>query len=207
MKLRIGSTTAIAVATLSLGTASANAGALVASAPSCDDQPLSQPFAPWLDPAQYTPLAGGDFESSAAGWALSGGAAVSAGNEPYYVAGPGASSLSIPAGGSAVSPSICVGIEHPTMRFFANRTSGGLLGLSTMRVDVLFENSHGTVISLPIGATLPLPGWQPTLPMAVVANLLALLPGQHTPVAFRFTPLLGGNWSIDDIEVDPYGRN
>ena len=37
------------------------------------------------------------------------------------------------------------------MRFFAKRNSGGLLGLSTMRVDVLFESNLGLVSSLPIG--------------------------------------------------------
>jgi len=43
--------------------------------------------------------------------------------------------------------------------------------------------------------------------MTVVANLLPLLPGHHTPVAFRFTPLLGSSWSVDDVFVDPYARH
>jgi hypothetical protein len=206
LKLRTGSTALVAVAALTLGAASANAGVLVGSAPSCDAQAISKPFTPWLDGANYTPLSAGNFESSPAGWALSGGAAVAAGNETYNAAGPGQSSLSVPSGGSATSPTICVGLEHPTLRFFAKRSTGGLLGVSTMRVDVLFENSLGLVNSLPIGVVLPSDAWQPTLPMTVIANLLPLLPGQHTPVAFRFTPLLGGDWSIDDVYVDPYAR-
>ncbi len=207
MKQRMGSTAVIALAALSVSAQTANAGVLVSSASSCDDQPLSQPFLPWLDVAQYTPLPGGDFETRAAGWSLSGGSAVAAGNESYNVAGDGgASSLKVPAGGSATSAAICVGIEHPTIRFFAKRNNGGPLGLSTMRVDVLFENNLGTINSLQIGVVMPSASWQPTLPMTVTANLLALLPGEHTPVAFRFTSLLGGNWSIDDIQVDPYSR-
>ncbi len=209
MKLRIGSTASIALAAMTLGAASANAGVLVSSAPNCDAQPLSTPFSPWYDNASYTPLGGGDFESSAAGWSLSGGAAVAAGNEPWKVGGASdASSLSVPAGGSATSPAICVGLEHPTIRFFAKRTSGGTLGLSGLRVDVLFENNLGIINSLPVvGVALPSSSWQPSvLPMLVVANLLPLLPGEHTPVAFRFTPTLGGSWSIDDVYVDPYGR-
>ncbi|MDX6676486.1 MAG: hypothetical protein QOE31_538 [Solirubrobacteraceae bacterium] len=206
-KLRIGSTAVIALATLAVGAGSANAGVLVSSATDCDDQTLSQPFAPWLDVAQYTPLSGGDFESAAAGWALTGGSAVAGGNEIYHVAGGAdASSLTIPSGGSATSPAICVGLEHPTVRFFAKRNSGGPLGLSTLRVDVLFENNLGLVNSLPIGVVSGSSSWQPTLPMTVLASLLPLLPGEHTPVAFRFTPMLGGNWSIDDIQVDPYQR-
>ncbi len=206
LKLRIGSTAAIALAALSFSAVSANAGVLVSSVPDCDGQPLSTPFTPWLDFASYTPVASGDFESSAAGWSLSGGAAVADGSESFNVSGGGASSLSIPGGGSATSPTMCVGIEHPTLRFFAKRNTGGLLGLSTMRADVLFENSLGLVSSLPIGVVSPTSSWQPTLPMTVLASLLPLLPGDRTPVQFRFTPLLGGNWSVDDVFVDPYQR-
>ena len=206
LTLRIGSTAAIALAALALSAVSANAGVLVSSTPNCDGQLLATPFTPWLDFASYTPVAGGDFESEAAGWTFSGGAAVANGSEPFNVAGPGNASLSIPGGGSATSPVMCVGIEHPTARFFAKRNTGGLLGLSTMRVDVIFESTLGLVSSLPIGVVTPTSSWQPTLPMTVLASLLPLLPGNHTPVQFRFTPLLGGSWSIDDVYVDPYGR-
>ena len=33
-------------------------------------------------------------------------------------------SLAIDAGGQAVSPTVCVDLQHPTFRFFARRTSG-----------------------------------------------------------------------------------
>lgn len=208
MKLRLGSTAAIALAALTMSATSASAGVLVNAAPSCEQQSLSQPFMPWLDVANYTPLGGGDFESAAAGWTLSGGAAVQGGNETFHVAGAGdASSLSVPAGAVATSPVICVGLEHPTIRFFAKRTAGGPLGLGQMRVDVLFENDLGLVSSLSIGVVGTTAGaWQPTLPMTVIANLLPLLPGDHTPVAFRFTSQLGGAFSIDDVYVDPYQK-
>jgi len=206
LKLRIGSTAAIALAALSASAVSANAGVLVSSAPSCADQKLSKPFAPWLDFANYTPLPGGNFEGSTSGWSL-GSARVAAGNETFHVGGAGdASSLRIPAGGSVTSAPICVGLEHPTIRFFAKRHTGGTANLSTMRVDVLFENNLGILNTLPIGVVTASANWQPTLPMTVVANLLALLPGERTPVAFRFTPMLGGEWSIDDVYVDPYAR-
>jgi hypothetical protein len=217
MKLRVGSTAAVAVAALTFGTTSANAGVLVNAAPSCDAQPLSTPFERWGDHALYTPLRGGNFETGAAGWKLSGGTAVTSPNERFRVAGAAdASSLTIPGGGSATSPAICVGLEHPTIRFFANRNSGGLLGLGTLLVEVLFENNLGVVNSLPIGVVpppvsvsplFPAPTWEPTLPMTVIANLLPLLSNERTAVAFRFTPLFGGRWSIDDVQVDPYQRH
>ena len=102
---------------------------------------MSKTFLPWLDLADYTALSGADFETGAAGWSLD-GSAVTRGNEPYHVGGAGDSkSLALSSGDSATSPAICVGITHPTIRFFAKRRSGGLVSLSTLRVDVLFETA------------------------------------------------------------------
>jgi hypothetical protein len=208
MKLRIGSTAMIAFAALSMSAVSADAGLLVSTTPSCDAGAApTQVFSQWLDPFGYAPLPGGDFESAAAGWTLNGGAKVVAGNESYAVGGSSdASSLSIPAGGSATSPAVCVDLAHPTIRFFAKRNSGGLLGLSQMSVEVLFQNNLGILNSLPIGVVTPSSSWQPTLPMTILANLLPLSLDAGTPVQFRFTPLLGGDWSMDDVYVDPYQR-
>lgn len=204
-RVRIAAAAVTAVVALAAGAATANAGVLVASSPSCDDQALSKTFLPWLDLADYTALSRGDFERGAAGWSLDGGA-VANGNEPYRVGGANDSkSLALSSGGSATSPAICVGITHPTIRFFAKRRSGGLLSTATLGVDVLFETASGEVASLPIGAVAGDGSWQVTSPMPVVANLLPLLPGETTPVAFRFTAH-GADWSIDDVWVDPYAR-
>ena len=35
-------------------------------------------------------------------------------------------------------------------------------------------------------------------------NLLTLLPGDRTPLEFRFTPEGGSSWTIDDVFVDPW---
>lgn len=202
---RTAAVTLTAIVALAAGAASANAGVLVASAPDCAAQSLSKTFLPGWDIADYTPLAGADFEGAGDGWSMSGGAAIADGNEPYRVGGSGDShSLSLPAGASATSPAICVGIQHPTVRFFAKRQSGGGLSLASLRVDVLFETASGAVASLPIG-TVGGGGWQVTSPMLVVANLLPLLPGERTPVAFRFTAQ-GADFSVDDVWVDPYQR-
>jgi hypothetical protein len=180
--------------------AAAQAGPLVASAPSCEDQSLSQPFSPWLDPSSYTLNSGGSFEDGAAGWSLN-GASVASGNESYGVHGADDShSLRLGASGSATGSTICVGIDHPTLRFFA-RNSGS--PLSSLAVDVRFEDASGDVHSLPVGSVAGGSSWHPTAPYPVVANLLALLPGDMTPVQFRFTAH-GGNWQIDDVYVDPW---
>ena len=169
----------------------AQAGPLVQAAEDCDTENLDRAFLPWLDFANYTLAPGGSMEGGATGWSLS-GASVVAGNEPFHVHGDDdASSLALPAGSSATTAAICVGLEHPTLRFFA-RSSGSLttLALSSLKVDVLFQGAAGNVVTLPIGiapAALHTQ-WRPTLPVPIIANLLPLLPGERTAVAFRFTP-------------------
>lgn len=203
---RTGAAALVALVALAASAASANAGVLVASAPSCADQALAKTFLPWLDLADYTALSDGDFETGARGWSTTDGASVASGNEPWRVGGSNDSkSLSLPAGAAATSPAICVGITHPTIRFFAKRRTGGMLSSASLRVDVLFETADGDVVSLPIGAATNGGSWQPTAAMVVVANLLPLLPGEMTPVSFRFTAE-GADFSIDDVWVDPYSR-
>lgn len=188
-----------------LAAAPAQAGVLVADAPSCEQQVLENPFMRWLDPAAYTLVSDGTLESGAAGWTLAGGAAVVEGNESYQVHGAEEThSLLLSPGSSATTPVICVGIEHPTLRHFVQRTSGS--SLSTLRVEVLFEDSAGHARSLTIGRLSGSGSWQPTPVMVIGASLLPLLPGERTPVAFRFTPEGAADWRIDDVYVDPYGR-
>jgi hypothetical protein len=189
------------VATLTTaGTASA--GVLVKTTTDCPSQPLSKPFAPWGDQASYTPLPGGSLEGGAAGWTLSGGAKVVAGNETFKVRSAGdGSSLRLPAGSSAVSAPICVGLEHPTVRFFAKKNSGLL---STLVVTAIVHLQLGGTLEVPFGVVVAGNRWTPTLPFLFLGNLLPLLPGQYTPVSFRFTPILGGDWQIDDVYVDPF---
>jgi hypothetical protein len=196
-----------ALCALAIGAQPSHANVLVASAPSCPTSETAHPFLPWLDIASYVPAPDGGFEAGAKGWNLD-DASVVAGNEPYHVGDDADdSALRIPAGGSAQTPTFCVGLEHPTARFFAKRVGGSLL--STLRVDVQFEDALGKTHYLPIGVVALNGGsWQPTLPMLMVANLLPLLDGGHTPVALRFVPQGGGSWLVDDVYVDPfkYGR-
>jgi hypothetical protein len=178
----------------------ASAGVLVADAPACESQVLSQPFLPWADPASYTLHPGGNFEGASTKWI--GGTLVS-GNEPWYIGAPSDSgSLHVSAGNASVSPSICVGIEHPDIRFFAK----GSTPSATLRVEVLFEDAAGSVQSAPIGTVAGTGDWMLTPPIAIVANLLPLLPGSHTAVAFKLTAV-SGYWKVDDFYVDPFARH
>lgn len=193
---------ATAMATLAMA-GSASAGLLAPSAVNCDTATASKIFQPWLDGANYSLAPGGNAEGSTAGWAFTGGAGVVSGNEPWKVGGGGTRSFSIPAGGSVTSAPVCVGLDNPTIRFFAHRTGGSVL--STLAVSVRFKTLLGLTLSAPIGVVPGLStSWSPSLPMTVVANLLPLLSGDKTAVQFRFTPVLAGSWQVDDLYVDPW---
>lgn len=188
-----------------IGADRADAGVLAASATDCDAQVLEQPFVPWADPADYTLLQDGSFGAGAHAWELSSGASVVAENEPFRVHGDHrAASVRLEPDSSATSPALCVGIEHPTLRFFA-RNDGPVTG--TLQVEALFEDALGNVQSVDLGLVSGHSTWAPTLPLPVVANLLPLLPDERTPVAFRFSvPQSSGAWLIDDVYVDPYSK-
>jgi hypothetical protein len=189
-----------AVAMTGAVAAPASAGILTASAKDCGDETLSQPFAGFGDKAQYKIVPGGSFEGALTDWTLTRGAKVVSGNEPWKVGGSThGKSLVLPAGSSAVTAPTCVGLGEPTLRFFAKKNRGLL---STLVVSVYVKTSLGLVVPLPVGVVLGNGQWKPTNPMLIVANLLPLLPGDRTPVAFQFTPLLG-DWQIDDVYVDP----
>jgi hypothetical protein len=193
---------ALLVPLLVLAAPPAHAGPLVASAPDCDSQQLETPFTRWGDVASYT-LAPNGVAENRAGWSLQAGADVEPGNEDFYIhSARDRASLALPAGSSATTDTMCVGIEHPTLRLVARNTGSPR---SALLVEVMFEDAGGTVRKLPIGAVVGGSSWQPSAPMPVIANLLPLLPGSRTAVAFRFTPYGdGGDWTIDDVYVDPW---
>jgi len=204
-KLRIALVSATAIAAIGGAAApAASAGLLVTTAQSCDANVLSQPFSTFGDQAWYTQVPGGSFERGSQAWTLTGGAKIVSGNESWFVRSKKDSlSLSIPAGGTATSPSMCVGLSEPTLRYFAKQ-AGSLLGLTgAMSVEVLTETSLGDIVAAPLLPGALTTSWTASAPTPVVANLLPLLPDQKTAVAFRFRADTG-NWGIDDVYVDPY---
>jgi len=180
---------------------SAHAGPLLAGVTGCRNQTMETPFLRWGDLATYVLAPNGGAESRSR-WALTGDATVTPGNESYYVHDPDdRSALALPAGSSATTGAMCVHIDYPTLRLVVRNTGSPL---STLLVEVLFEDPFGNVLSLPIGEVIGTSSWQPSTPLPVTANLLPLLPDDQTPVAFRFTPIGDGEWSIDDTYIDPW---
>jgi hypothetical protein len=189
---RIGPAGALAIAVLALAVPAQ------ARAAGCPSQPVFQTFQPWLDPAWYVPAPGGDVEGGGGEWTLVDGAAVADGTEPFLAGGR---SLTLPAGSSATTAPMCVGVEHPTLRLFARNTGDSA---SLLAVSVVFRDPLGLRHALPVGMIAAGSRWAPTPVMPVVANLLAVLGDQD--VAFRFAPVGDGQWAIDDVWVDPYKK-
>jgi hypothetical protein len=199
--LRLAATTVVAAAVLTPGTGAAAVGA-------CGEQTTERPFLRFLDPLAYTLVPGGDFEGSH-GWTLTGGARIMPGNEPYLVGGrTHQRSLYLPRGATATSPSLCAGIAHPTLRFFA--TGGSLL--TPLRIEaVATDPLLGLVHTMPLVHPL-LPFWVPSLPLPVATNLGGVLEldrdgSSTTQVSFRFSNPGGPftpAWRVDDVYLDPW---
>jgi hypothetical protein len=149
------------------------------AAQACIDQPLSKPFTPWLDYAPY--------QAAPEEWALD-GAAFAPGGQPW---GGGSTSISIPAGASAVTDPVCITLVHPTLRFFARGTLG-TLAVSVIALDGALE--------VPVGVVLGTGAWSPSPVLPIVLNLLG-----EQDVRLKFTSVLG-SFRIDDVWIDPYSK-
>jgi hypothetical protein len=176
----------------------ASAGVALAS---CPPPAVSTPFTQWGDTNSYFPVPGGTFEpADQAGWTLS-NAALTAGNEPFYVNATGdGQSLTISGGGSALSPYFCVDSTMSSLRFFADQASPG----SDLEITALVQTPNG-VATVAVGhlADGSMTQWAPAQPIA--GNSSQLGPNASVMVALRFTvPSTAGSWTIDDVYVDPY---
>jgi hypothetical protein len=201
---RGGRRLALTICALTLALApQAHAAATVAST-TCVGQSFRQTFQPWNDRGTYTLSPGADMEGDLAGWTLAGGAAQTAGNEPFQLGGAlDDESLALPAGSSATSRPICVGINYPFMRFFARNADGAR---GALEVEVLYLNPGGHVMAtLSLGQLLGSQAWAPTRRVSLAIGRTGAAQAGVGAVAFRFTPR-GGHWQIDDVYVDPYAR-
>ena len=158
----------------------------------CNGAPLSQAFVPWSDPSWYELAPGGDFESAT--WALTAGAQLTPGSDPYAATGTlGSSSLSLPAGSSAQSPSTCIDAAYPTVRFFIAGT--GLVAVSVI----------DGALDIPAGIVAAAGPWEPTSVMLTESPVLGALSGGTARVSLQLTALTG-NPQVDDVFIDPWNR-
>lgn len=198
---RCGAAVAAAVATLAVA---GPASAAPRSAPDCEGQLIERPFAALGDQRDYVLAPGGAFErADGDGWLLEDGARIVAANAPVDVRGlSDRSSLHLPPGARATSPTMCVDLRFPTFRFFARA-----LGEpdEELQVEVRFPDAEK-------------PKWHEVRDLEADGNAwgltkdLKLNPSRGGKaaggrrVAFRLTSDDDADWQVDNLYVDPRFR-
>ncbi len=194
---RIGGTLALAAAAFALlAPGTAGAGLLSTGTASSCDPDVSQAFEDWGDTASYRLLPGGSFEGGAS-WSLSGGAKVVSGNEPFGLE-DGTRSLLVPAGATAISPTVCFAFGDLHSRFVV-RTTGGS---GKLEVDVMVKSLLG-LLSVLDGGTVSADGtWDPSPRVsALVTNVGGLLTTKAISLRFHAQ---GASFQVDDVYLDPF---
>jgi hypothetical protein len=185
-----------------------------ASRSTCESPALGTPYAAIGDERSYVLAPGGSFDDAAApGWQLAGGAEL--GSDARQ-----GGQLVLPVGGSAVSPSMCIDLDYPHLRFAHKVTSRHAKGVE-IRVDVVYPQVEGAdwlqtgrvdpMASTPVGA-----GWRVSPDVALRPELGGTDWGARD-VALRFTAVkaagatetraaAGAEVRVDDVFIDPRAR-
>ncbi len=124
------------------------------------------------------------------------------GNEPFYVrSAQEKSSLDLPSGSSALSPTVCFGLRDWHARFFV-RNVGSNSG--KLNVDVTARSLLGLVSILDGGTVSGTGVWAPSPRTGLtLTNLCSLLGAQA--VSFRFRTMgTGAAFQVDDVYLDPW---
>jgi hypothetical protein len=174
----------------------------------CADPQIEQPFLSLGDNRDYVLAPGGAFEDpSLTGWSLALGAGVDVGNEPFNVRGADdGHSLVLPPGASATSPTMCVDLNWPTMRFVAFQNGEKDAELD---VEVAYPEAEGDGPKWHKAKSFKArnkDGWHATEDVKLSPERGGKKAGARQ-VALRFTNDSDrGNWRIDNVYVDPFRR-
>jgi hypothetical protein len=173
-----------------------DAGLLSTGAAKYCDPNVSQTFKPFGDSAYYMLTPGGSFEAGAPSWKLSGGAKIGSGNESFYLnSKTDTSSLYMPSGSSAITPTMCFQAGDWHMRFVGK-------GTGRVRVTIMVPSLLGLISVLDGGTVRPGSTWAPSPKVSLLlTNVGGLLTTRA--IALKFTATDGSS-QIDDVYLDPF---
>ncbi len=173
----------------------------------CSQPPLSQPFLSWGDTNWYAPVPGQGVENfDGAGWVLSDGAKLA---KTTLVDGATGTVLELPAGSSAVSPTMCVTSGYSSARTMIRTLSGSNRG------DVDFSVAYvgrGTANDLQQTGSLKTTGPQGARGAWQASDMVALDPSSAAGWQLMRITLTSRGRGNDDYElynlyVDPQQRD
>jgi len=173
----------------------------------CPQVPSEQVFADFGDLSLYAPVPGGGFEPETPEWTLDSEAQVVEGNNALP-RGDSADhrSLQLPPNADATSPPFCVSVDHPTLRLFAQETSGD--SETDLRVDIIYTGKRGNEKVRNSGhldsTEHAFSGqWAPSDELALALHLPKnFIRRGGGDVSLRVTSE-GGTWLVDDVYYDP----
>jgi hypothetical protein len=168
-----------------------------ATAWSCQDPVIVNPFTAFGDFRDYVLAPFGDFEQlDLPGWILEGGATAlrtSSGN----------GILRMPPGSIATSPAMCIDLNYPTIRYFVRDAAADSVRLRTQVMYVDHETAYNPY---PVGNLRAPERWRLTEDIEIEPERGGVDPGWRR-VAFRLVaPAYEGDIRIDDLYVDPRMR-
>lgn len=203
MRTRISTLIALFALVTLAATASASAEGRYGQMSNCPTETTVQPFGNWGDTDSYFLAPGGSFESSLTGWTVAGGAKLVSGNETYRVnSAKDKSSLYLPSGSAATSPSICVTTSTPDLRLFVLNTGSAT---SVLNVNMTYTNLKGLPTTVKVGSLTGGAAWSLSPQVSFLQNIIPLVNSNgQTWVTFTFAPADKiGHWQVDDFYVDP----
>jgi hypothetical protein len=195
-RLALAACAALCVAAFLAGSASPATNALL---PTCGS--TVYPFAQFGDQNAYFGFPNNGFENGATGWRVS-SASVVGSNEPWYVNGPGNSSLALSPNGTAASPLVCINLLDPGWRMFARANGAN----GPLHARVVFYGLTGNITGVLNFADLQPSGYTSWQPSTAIRSVLAL------PLLTKYAQLqvtsaaTRGTWQIDDVFVDPWAN-
>lgn len=165
----------------------------------CTNRSISTPFTAWGDSNRYFTAPGGSFEKGQPdAWSLAGGAAIASGNEPWAIAGTGASSVSLPSGAVASSQTFCVASDEDSLRL-AVRKPG--VGGSTLHVAVRVT-SGVNVATNEVDVDGNSAGWAVS-DRIMLPDIRDASGRQYVTVTLS-TRNAPATWQVDAVMVDPW---
>ena len=176
----------------------------------CSAPELFNPLTAFKDGRDYFVAPAGDFEDPALpGWLLEGGAALADGGSTHAVTGGTQSfSLSLPPGGSATSPEMCVDLNYPTFRFFATQLEQDTD--AELAVDVIYPGlAKNNVRQAKKYRLKSRDGWRLSDDVKLEPQRLGKASGWRK-IAIRFRVKPGNKpatYRIDDVLIDPRRYN